>query len=357
MKAKILLILMLTFSVLWSVDIYDIDAGKFLKLDVDSLKVVAYEAYQNQNYEKAAANYLQYLEHDTKDGSSIYNLACCYGLLGKEALAAHYLAIAYDKGYTNIEHFKADSDFDKIRDGKIFSALIDSLSALQKPDSQIREVTLSEHLTPTLLRLPTDFEQQKSYPLVVALHGYGDTADNFSNLFKKSTNYILVTLESAYPFNVGGSIGYSWSIYSNNTQQRDESFRLSAKQVKNCIENMKNRFNISQVMLTGFSQGGGLTYLTALSYPRIIDLAVPFGGFYPEDLITDKMVKNAAKEDFPFIIGHGQEDRSITLEETTNSEKLLKSAGFDVTTKIYPGGHHVDVEILQQVIENFVSGE
>ncbi len=104
----------------------------FTKVNIDSLNSIAHQAYQQENYQKAAEYYLQYMQYDVKNGSVCYNLACCYGLLGNEELAVKYLEHAYENGFTNLEHIQNDPDFDKVRNGKEFAALIKQLNRKNK---------------------------------------------------------------------------------------------------------------------------------------------------------------------------------------------------------------------------------
>ena len=120
MKKYLIVILLLCAGLLFSIDIYDINAGEFLLNNTDSLQLRASAHYQLMEYEVAAEAYLQYLQNNTSDVTSIYNLACCYGLLDRDELAVYYLEIAIKKGYDDIGHINSDPDFDLIRDSEFF---------------------------------------------------------------------------------------------------------------------------------------------------------------------------------------------------------------------------------------------
>ena len=110
-----------------SINIYSKDISELLDFDYAGASKLAAEAYQKGEYETAARYYLELAQHDITNNGTIYNLACCYGLLGKDKLAADFLGIAYDTGFTNIEHIKNDPDFEKVRGKKVFDELVDSL--------------------------------------------------------------------------------------------------------------------------------------------------------------------------------------------------------------------------------------
>jgi hypothetical protein len=76
----------------------DPTAGNFLDFPLDSVSRAANSAYQSAHYNEAARLYLSALEHDVTNSSDIYNLACCYGLLKQDSLAALYLKRAFRAG-------------------------------------------------------------------------------------------------------------------------------------------------------------------------------------------------------------------------------------------------------------------
>ena len=65
--------------------------GDFLDVELNTYRKKARDAYQSGKYEESAKYYLALLRYDIHDAISIYNLACCYGLMGEEALATKYL--------------------------------------------------------------------------------------------------------------------------------------------------------------------------------------------------------------------------------------------------------------------------
>ena len=134
MKKLLIAFYLFTFVLIFaqeSIDIYSKDAGKFLEFNLDEYNKKAWESYQKQDFEEAAKNYLLLLQHNISDNNSIYNLACCYGLLGKENLAAEFLEKAFKSGFKDINHIKNDTDFDKVKDAEVFQKVLKIEDLLQ----------------------------------------------------------------------------------------------------------------------------------------------------------------------------------------------------------------------------------
>lgn len=66
----------------------------FIGQDLNRSRQDASRAYQEKDYVLAAKLYLYILNYDYNDFTSLYNLACCYGLLEHPVLAAEFLARA-----------------------------------------------------------------------------------------------------------------------------------------------------------------------------------------------------------------------------------------------------------------------
>ena len=139
------------------------------------------------NYTEAARYYLFLLRYGIQDANSIYNLACCYGLLGEAEFAAEYIERAVRAGYKDINHIKQDPDFESVRGSKLFKKTVDSISLeIEKDEEELGELIYIENssLFKCRIQLPKDYNPDKSYPLVLGLHGGGESPDEFNPLEK-----------------------------------------------------------------------------------------------------------------------------------------------------------------------------
>jgi len=103
--------------------LYDVDRAEDALLLADS-------AYAAGDFPGAALRYIEALRMDPGDAGGIYNLACCYGLMGEPELAATVLRRAWISGFDDIAHIRQDPDFGLVREHPVFSALLDSLTSV-----------------------------------------------------------------------------------------------------------------------------------------------------------------------------------------------------------------------------------
>lgn len=95
------------------------------------------------------------------------------------------------------------------------------------------------------------------------------------------------------------------------------------------------------IVIGGFSQGGALALLSALTYPDTLGGAVCLSGYLP---IADKPnTLNGLQRDekFPVLLAHGQYDEPIEPILAEEAAGVLQNNGFDVDFKTYPIGHTI----------------
>lgn len=326
--------------------------GDFLDVDLEALQKTANEAYQSGNYEKAVKYYLACVRCNIQDSGSIYNLACCYGLMGNADLAALYLERAVKAGFTDIEWVQNDTDFEGVRGTRVFDDLVSSLEATASDcESALGEqiFTESNALIGCRVRTPENFDPSVSHTLLIGLHGYGSNADSFITLWDRfaAPDFIYAAPETPYAFTGGSELGYSWTVEGPgvNDELWLQSAILTQAYIVNLVSNLKAKYNIDRVFLMGFSQGAFQTYIIGIMNYDLFDGLIVFGGGMDQDALTDEVLAPATG--LPIFIAHGNDDRIINIQQGFDSRDKLITSGYDVTWHEFEGGHAVPAEALQ----------
>ncbi len=334
-----------------AIDILDPSVGDFLDIDLTALEKAANDAYQAGDYETAAKYYLASLRYDIADGGSIYNLACCYGLLGNADLAAKYLKRAVKAGFTDIEHINWDPDFDKVRGTDVLDNAVAEIAAMvEEQQAGLGDLihTSASGFYQCRLRLPENFDPDKSYTLIVGLHGLGSNPDRFIGLWDRfeSPDFIYASPQAPYPFSVGNEIGYSWETSDENDPELlGESVSMTEDYVIGVVESLKSRYRIDKVYLLGFSQGCAFTYLTGITNHELFDGLICFAGWLDTETLTGEMLDRA--KGLRVFIAQGTEDRMVEYATGVQARDTLIAHGYDVTFYEFVGGHAVPAEALQ----------
>ncbi len=328
--------------------------GDFLDVELNTYRKKARDAYQSGKYEESAKYYLVLLRYDIHDAISIYNLACCYGLMGEEALAAKYLKRAVNAGYEDIAHIKKDPDFEKVRGKDMFDAAVDSLAQqIEKKQEGMGNVIYNDasSLLKCRVHLPENYAPGKSYPLVVGLHGYGSNPERFITLWKRfgKHEFIFVVPQAPYPFSVGKEVGFSWGVWSPNEVLLNKATLMSEKYIADVVDNLCMRYNVDDVYLLGFSQGCAFTYSTGIKNHHLFKGLICFGGWLDKEWLTESAIKEA--KGLKVFIAHGKEDPMVKFETGVKAKEVLEDNGYDITFHDFEGGHSVPEEILKKTVK------
>ena len=332
---------------------YAKSVGNFLDIDLKKIEREAREAYDAQEYEKAARLYLKYLSWDVTDGGNIYNLACCYGLLGKPELAAKFLERAYKAGFTDVGWMKHDPDFKKVKENERFKATIASLEekAKHKKEGKGEAIYISASAEfRCRLKFPEGYDPEKTYPLLVGLHGYGSDPESFIGLWKRfdSPQFIYAVPQAPYPYLRGNEQGYSWTAQLPDENPAWERSRLESEEyVARLVKHLKNEYKVGDTYLLGFSQGCGMTYTIGIKNHELFKGLICFGGWFSKDWLVKKAgIDLNEMNDLRVFIAHGSKDQMVKIDKGLEAKEILEKHGYNVTFYEFDGAHQVPKEAL-----------
>ena len=342
-----------------TIDPFQPGLGEVLDLNLASIVAKGDSCYQARDYTNAARHYLLYLQHDTQNGGAIYNLACCYGLMKKPDLAAAYLRRSWKAGYHNLSHIEEDSDFEAVRKEPSFMAVMDTLRSWAgeiQPAGQVLYLT-GTALFPCRVMLPANYQPNTAYRMVIGLHGFGSSMDNFAKLWKglDTTSTIYAIPEGQYPMWDGGKEpSVSWEPLVEDSLLTPAQWKLTSEWVVAVTESLIRKYKPSDVYLMGFSQGCHLTYQVGLANPNYYKGLICWGGWLDEEKLGEETLKKA--RDLRIFVGQGTEDNVIKPEAARHATEILKNLGFEVTNFDFPGGHRVPKEGLEKVVTWMAQG-
>jgi predicted esterase len=307
-------------------------------------------AYQDMDYETAARYYIAFLRARPGDASALYNLSCCYGLLGSETFAADALLLAYKAGFEDLGHIDRDPDFDKVRDLSYFSATRDTIESLAKAKAKAEGKVGSYPIgtwLPYRLYYPDGYDPSQFYTLLVGLHGFGDTALNYGYMHRvfKDRPVVFLVPEAPYQLTSMKTPGYSWSpMVDEEDPLQEDSFLKLEEALLNLVAKVKEDIWVDKAWLFGFSQGCAFSYMVGLRNPEVFDGILAFGGWLDDRVLTDEVLE--AANNTRVFIGHGTSDTVIDHKSADEALARLEQLHFPVRLYNYEGSHRIDKEAL-----------
>ena len=185
-------------------------------------------------------------------------------------------------------------------------------------------------------------------PLIIALHGRGDTAEGFADLFRTLPFRARVAiLRPPHAFGPGQAWFLGARAHVENRPAIAAELLTLADRVVATAESIRvKRPTRGQPAVMGFSQGGMLTWAVAVEHPRAFGAAFPVAGFlFPEML---ERVRLDAKALPRIVAFHGSADPLVPLEEDRRGVRLLEARGARIDLRVYPGVVHALPPELQR---------
>ncbi len=186
------------------------------------------------------------------------------------------------------------------------------------------ETVVTENLQ-YYLYYPENYEKDidKSFPLLLFLHGGGESGDSLA-ILKKNGPPKLLAEGKQFPFLV---------LAPQNPHKKQWWNVRAVMQLLDTIV-AHNRVDPKRIYLTGLSRGGSAAWELAVQYPsKFAAMAVVCG-------MTPVPYASWIDKNMPIWVFHGTEDASIPFSESESMVKVLKNMGYDVTFTAYEGVGH-----------------
>ncbi len=185
--------------------------------------------------------------------------------------------------------------------------------------------------------VPSDAAPDEELPLVVMIHGMGDRARPIYGLRASRSTRARFILPQAP---TRQSRGYTWLPYSIATDHPSllDAIPARARQIATLIEVISTtRPTRGKAVVTGFSQGGILSFAVALLEPERVGLALPVAGYLPIELWPHHDDSGSYP---PIRALHGTADPVVAYDPTREMTDTLRARGLDITLRPFPGVGH-----------------
>jgi phospholipase/carboxylesterase len=201
--------------------------------------------------------------------------------------------------------------------------------------------------------LPTGYEPNYAYPLVVFFHGQGGNEEQILRLAPRLSrrNYICIGLRG--PLSLGraadGRIAYSWGQDSPcDAQTEDYVFRA--------VEQTRRNYHIhsERIYLAGICEGATLAYRLGLTYPQRFGGIIALNGTLPSR--GSLLFRLNEVRSLRVLIGHGIANAVMPLALASQQFRMLYAAGLDVRMHTYPTTHRLHPDMLRDVNRWIMNG-
>jgi len=236
-----------------------------------------------------------------------------------------------------------------------FLALFFALFQHSFPTQESLLLVKTEKFQKCRLLFPDGYDKDKSYPLLIALHGNGGDSESMVAFFGQ---YIQKTAIVAVPEGLYIKPGaarpmYSWFYETNQKALWRELDVPSAEFIVKIVDEVRLHCKIDSVFLFGFSQGAGMAYLAGLLFPARFSGIAAVGGTMPEidtpyALLTSQHL--AAGTHLRILVARGNDDPLVKKSVIEKQTDLFTTNGYQVEFFEYSGGHVLNRAVVEKTL-------
>lgn len=197
---------------------------------------------------------------------------------------------------------------------------------------------------PTMTFLPTGYEADYQYPLIVWFHGEGSSERQLQQVVPQISrrNYLGLALRGLAPvLKSDGTQGWSWRLEGADELAAEENLFAA-------LEDMNQQYGIhpGRVFLAGVGTGASFAYRLAFLYPEKFAGVAAFNG-----QITGRgpLLRLMTVRRLKVFIGHGIANPVAPLTLAQRDHRLLYTAGLDVQFKTYATTQKLHVNMLKDL--------
>ena len=179
-------------------------------------------------------------------------------------------------------------------------------------------------------------------PLVVALHGRGDTPEAFGRLARR-LRLPVRTIVARGPMRWGSRDGRAWFDLAD--AQGSEQLAQRLLDLETLVAQLAKTYPGSpKPVVYGFSQGAVLALQAVARKPELFTAVAALSGFLPE---PDRGVKASAP--VPLLLTAGKKDKVITPARTKAAVAALGPLGHAPKLVEFEGGHQIPPAVLVEL--------
>jgi phospholipase/carboxylesterase len=206
----------------------------------------------------------------------------------------------------------------------------------------------SEVQTPSRLPirtfLPTGYEPNYAYPLLVFFHGHGGNEEQILRLAPRLSrrNFICIGLRGNQLLGQrsDGTEGFTWG-YDGQCDAAIEDYLFRA------VEQTRRSYHVhsERIYLAGFCEGATLAYRLGLTFPDKFAGVISLNGSLPPS--GSLFLRLPEVRSLRVFIGHGIANAVVPLASARSDFRLLYTAGLPVRLHTYPSTHRLHPNMLR----------
>jgi phospholipase/carboxylesterase len=194
--------------------------------------------------------------------------------------------------------------------------------------------------------LPTGYEPNYAYPLLVFFHGHGGSEEQILRLAPRLSrrNYICVGLRGLHILEPrpDGRPAFAWDSHAGlDAILEDYVFQA--------VEQTRRNYHVhsERIFLAGVCEGASLAYRLGLQFPERFAGVISLNGSLPRQ--RGPLFRLPQARQLRVLIGHGIANARVPLGSAREDHRALYIAGLPVRMHTYPATHRLHPDMLRDI--------
>ncbi len=220
-----------------------------------------------------------------------------------------------------------------------------SQDPIQAPEPQMASISVSVAADYAVYPPP---EPTRDAPLLLALHGWGETCRRFVRPFAPlaGQGWLVAAPQAPHPFYVRMApkkVGFTWLTQ----YERDRAIAATNQYLAQLLDALHRNhgYGRRRLFLFGFSQGVSTAYRFAVS-----GLA-PIAGLIAccADLPPDVEPALGTQARFPVLLAHGKDDPLVPPAKAREAAQILQDKEIPHRLFEFQGGHQITTALVEEM--------
>ena len=184
---------------------------------------------------------------------------------------------------------------------------------------------------------------------IILLHGVGSyEQDLFSLADQLPQDFYIITPRGPYTLGAGKYAWYNVDFSTGKPVYNTEQELSSRQAIAKFINLVKEKYNLDEVYVGGFSQGAIMSYSIGLLYPNEVTGIIAFSGRLLEE-IKPLVKKDDHLQKLKTFIAHGVQDNTLPVHYARGAKHYIEGLGISCSYHEYTIGHQISNEVLQDL--------
>ncbi len=328
--------------------------------DLRTMREKADDFMKSGDYRSANASYESWVQACPRDTMAHYFHALCLVKVAQSELALKALEQAAIAGLSDLKRVNDEPEFAPLRLLNKWKEVQQRVNANARENAEFPfAYCKQERMARYRVLYPSDYDSTKRYPLILLLHGNGQTPAVMLRWMKelKLSSVIVVCPEAPYA-KFPESIAHGQSQLSASPTDlqvpdtlRQETVELSARWYADVLTHAQRTLPLTKdlPLIIGFSQGGFYSLVFATRFPERIRSVIALSPSYFEEAHLRERAASLRQHGIDVLHCHGKQDPIVPFQTAELIHDMLSQAGVTTSYVPFDGIHWMTPDINQKV--------